>query len=54
MLAGTFPQMQALFETGAGLALVEGEKLRELKNLLDLKRNQSYLVVEEICSFQLI
>ena len=49
--------MRAVFETGAELGLVEGEKMQEgVKNRLDLNKKPIFLAAdfatEEMCSFQ--
>ena len=48
--------MRAVFETGADLGLVEGEKMQGMKNRLDLIKKPIFLAAdfatEEMCSFQ--
>ena len=47
--------MSAVFETGADLGLVEGEKMMGVKNRLGLNKKPIFLVAdlatEEMCSF---
>ena len=48
--------MRAVFETGADLGLVEGEKMQGGEKSLDLNKKPIYLAVdfatEKMCSFQ--